>query len=380
MNQRGKLPSLSVVQPDLFPEGARVLGLHDCEPDDKTAIAFLHEFLPEKIPMFLLTVSPNPEHHTEEITKLLSLLRPENPEDTKQDIHSNYRELTIATGARYGSQIEGKFKEPEDQSYVTKLNDFIMGAPDNGVIVYLLTTCYSLMKHWKDEWKPKIRIVFNMGGEGLPLKDKDGKIKTDETGKAIMGLGFNYRVGTEFIDAFMSKIPVEKRIILETNIYNPEFKKKFNGIVSICPRTFGNFSAAIMEKYLESNSFVKSLVDANKIWIDKQLQGWEEGEQYYPDKRMKQFFFGPADILLAVCSLDPATYKLKEREITVGEKKYTIRSMVDLDYHAIDHILATFINGVGDELPNDQVGIDVSFKRPKREHQIHGLLNALFGQ
>jgi hypothetical protein len=358
MSRFGKLPFIPVEPVDIIVDGSRSLILHDCEPDDKVAIAHIYGVLPTTIPMLLLTVSPQPHQHTREIIELIDHIKPKDPE--------NARELTILSGAKYGNNIEGKFKEPEDQSYAIKLNNFIMGAPDNSVIVHMLTTCYSLMKHWKDEWATKIRIVFNMGGEGVPRLDKEGKIMKDETGKDIKTLGFNYRVGTEYVHDFMTKIPLEKRIILETNIYNPEFKRKFNGIVSICPRTFVNFSAILMEEYIALNPFVKCLVDSNKLWVDSQLQGWEEGGKYYPDKKMKHFYFGPADILLAVCSFNPKLYTLKLREIQVGDKKYSIHSMTDLDFKLIDVALTEFINDTPAAAKSspDEFVIDVNFKRP----------------
>lgn len=365
MNQPVLLPRIQKEEDNLFVQGSRVLALHDCEPDDKTALAFLYNTIPKLVPMFLLTVSPAPEKHTKEITNLLELLKSKN--------HEENRELIIETGAQYGKQIEGNFKEPENQEYLEKLNKFIMDAPDNSVIVYMLTTCYSLMKHWKDEWAAKIRIVFNMGGEGVPREEKDGKIAKT--------LGFNYRVGTEYIDAFMTKIPVEKRIILETNVYNPEFKRKYDGVVSICPRTFSNFSAALMESYIEMNPFVKSLVETNGVWVDKLLSDWKDGEKFYPDKRMKHWYFGPADILLAVCSLESSSYVLKERELEVGEKKYTIRSMTKINFELIDAMLTRFIYSIDPVRKITEIQTDVSIKRPKIEGGIPmSLLASLFSQ
>ena len=251
----------------------KVLICTDVEPDDFFAMMVLEIEYASNIEFFILVVSPDPKYHTELTIKLFNAM------NTK-------RKVTIRQGARYGRDIDGGFEEPKDQSYVKELNEFMKNSK---IEVFLLTTCYALMKHWDPEWEENIKMIYHMGGEGIGKKGS---------------LGFNWKVGPEYAKMMLRKISYEKILIFETAYYNPKFIKEFpyeglngvDGIVSICPRTFPLTLKVIQDKIKDGVEVFNLLIEHNKEWVNAILSDWKEGKKFYPDEGQEYLYFEPADI------------------------------------------------------------------------------------
>lgn len=342
----------------------RKLIIQDFEPDDATAIAYQHMMTPSEVPFFILVSSPDPEKHTRETQALLETL-----------LKKKERNISLEVGPKYGRGLEDDgFELLKDPPFSYKMDRFISEAEDDSVTVYLLTSCYCLVKWWHDDWLKKIKVVFQMGGEGVPTKDENGKETTQ--------FGFNWRCGSSYIAPFLKKVPYNKRFFLETRVYNEFFKNKFNipckytvrengkeltkevteSIVSLCPLTFPKFTGSLnvlcygVSGYIKKDEEVVSfLIKKNLDWIKSAWGKYWESEEVM--KRFNKFYptdnwcywFGPADILLSVMSLEK--FETRKKKIFVPVKKengdfkfeYEIASMEIMDCEFLDEKLAEFV-------------------------------------
>jgi hypothetical protein len=291
-----------------------VLFCVDCEGDDIGAMVYQHYKQPLSVAFFILVVSPSPEEHFKMTAKLFSILK-------------STRHVYIFTGARYD---RSGFTEPKDDFYITAMNDFITGSANRGVTVYLLTTCYALMKHWRDEWESKINMVFNMGGEGVPSPFNEG-------GKNLVG--FNWRVGNEWVVPFLEKIPKHRRILLEPVTYHSEFKTQFGEdvIVSLSPRSFPKFIERVAHGALFGGKVSTLLFEQNHAWVHNGLKSNKDRQKWYPQKGLEGFYFCPPDILLSVMSNRTELYDwVKVKTITIKDKQFEVLSIIALPLSWID--------------------------------------------
>ena len=313
-----------------------ILILQDCEPDDVLAMIYRNFWSPISWPFFVLTVSPSAKKHTEDTNKLFRILESQEIERRKNLMfHTDdvFRQVQVYEGASYG---RSGFEEPEDQSYVEALKKFFAEAEDGSVEVHLLTTCYALMKHWQDDWLPKIRVVYHMGGEGV---GGNGKV------------GFNWRVGKEWVKPLLEKIPYGKLYLLEPNFYNPLFQKTFNGKVSICPSTFPKFHETIATGLKVKNELISFVVDHNYAWVHAMLKDWPDGRQFYPENGKEHLYFGPADICLEhLCDNINVHHKTDEvpptciaRKMEWEGEEYPYISFAQLDFESMEtHLIHLF--------------------------------------
>lgn len=311
----------------------RTLILQDCEPDDYLAMMVIYSMVSKIDPTLVITVSPKAKEHTQITKDLFKELCTRVQVDPLYLAH-----VPIYEGATYKrDEVTGEtiFIEPEDQSYIDAMVKFFDEAPEESVDVYLMTTCYALMGHWKDEWTSKIRCVYHMGGVGVDEK----------------GYGFNWRVGFKWVEPMLQKIPYGRLILLETRFYNPFFKKNFDGIVSICPRTFPKFTNLISELLEKGDTLIHDLVTHNYNWISRMLEDWPDGRQFYPDKGKEHLYFGPSDVCLALffttfCK-DLSGIKIipncEDRTIVLNQKKYSYYSVRDMDLKAMESKLVDVI-------------------------------------
>jgi hypothetical protein len=280
----------------------KLLIIQDGEPDDLWAMTSANIFLDNSIPFFILVVAPDPKTTVENTRQLFEKM------NTK-------REFTIVEGAKYGREIG--IVEPEDQSYVKKLDDFIMS--EGQLDVLLITTCYGLMKHYKKDWDKKINIVYHMGGLN-----------------AQGGLGFNWRVGKEWIIEFL-KIPA-KKIILETGYYTKAFKEKYN-TASITPTSHKEF----MDILKKSESPVLIFLKENMSkFTRKMLETNPESKKFYKEEEI-DFSIGPSDVIIAMImiSIDFQDKKFKTMKKIYENLEY--ESICDIDWKWFDASLGYLI-------------------------------------
>lgn len=271
----------------------RLLIIQDGEPDDLWAMANVNMLLDKSIPFFILVVAPDPETTVKNTITLFTLF-------TKMKI---CRQITVVKGAKYGREIG--FVEPENQSYVQLLDDFIMDEGQCNVL--LITTCYGLMKHYKKEWDDKINIVYHMGG-----LNGEGK------------LGFNWRIGKEWIKEFL-KIPARK-IILETGYYTKAYKENYN-TTSITPTSHKEFMNILKESKSPVLIFLKEIMSK---FTRKMLETNPECKKFYKEEEI-DFSIGPSDVITSMILV--AVYYQEKERFKTNKKKYE-----ELEYESISEI------------------------------------------
>jgi hypothetical protein len=299
----------------------KVLIIQDCEPDDYLLMIMLNKHLDTKIEFYVLVVSPNAEKHTIDTIKLFDTMGVD-------------RKVTIWQGASYSR--EKGFVEPTDQSYVSEFHKLFKDANKGSIDVLLATTCYGLMKDFKEEYADKIYQVWHMGGEGVA--------RTVE-GKQVRTYGFNWRVGTDWAKVFMNTIPSNKRVFLEPAFYNPDFLQKFKA-VSICPKTLPDFIKVLFDSDLP---IAKLFVEHNSAWVNKMLDASPECWKFY-EKGLQDRYIGPADVLLAFCYL--VTEKTQVQDKTAihiatvernfpefGDEKYIMHTVDEISYQVLEQVL-----------------------------------------
>jgi hypothetical protein len=196
--------------------------------------------------------------------------------------------------------------------------------------VYLLTTCYALMKHWRDEWESKIDMVYNMGGEGVPSPSSKDPV------------GFNWRVGNEWVVPFLEKISKRRRVLLEPVTYHSEFKTQFGEdvIVSLSPRSFPKFTERVAHGALFGGKVSTLLFEQNHDWVHNLLEKNTGSQKWYPQKGLEGFYFCPPDILLSVMSnRTELFYWVKAKTITIKDKQFEVLSISELPLSWIDEEL-----------------------------------------
>jgi len=129
---------------------------------------------------------------------------------------------------------------------------------------------------------------------------------------------------------------------LEPEFYNPDFRKTFNGVVSICPKSFPTFITKLFESNLE---WAKLFINHNTEWVRKMLSDWEEGWKYY-EKGKEDRYIGPADVLLAFIYSRPnhhrseyITRKFQDKDGVFNNDEFSYYTVKSINYEKFEEFL-----------------------------------------
>ncbi len=305
----------------------------------------------------IFVISPDPEFHLKLTCELFRTFQQvKSPKEYKIQ-NGNVqapKNLRIYMAAKYNN-TEGVVDM--NSTYVIGLNQVFTEEGSN-VDIFMATTCYPFMKHWRSEWYSSIDKIYVMGGLSRQLTEKDDLSKLD----VKTSYGFNWRVGFDAVESFMQKFS-QKTIFIEPRYYRQMFRN--HKLVSICEETMPVLISLISQSNLDC---IKLIREHTKRRNQNILLNNKEMKKYMPNEENLEFYFGPADFLLGYVSIwnkggvDEAEFD----EIPVNGQKYTVKTFknIDLDQFELNLIgfieyLLLFESDVYDEITLDSIVVDI---------------------
>lgn len=329
----------------------------DCEDDDCWLMLLLYLATNKKYDCFdIFVISPDPEFHLKLTLQLFRTFQQiKNPKEYKLNDGKVIcpQNLKIYMAAKYNNK-EGVV-DMNNTDYIIGLNNVFTEKGSN-VDIFMATTCYPFMKHWRSEWYASIDKLYVMGGLSKQLNEKDDISSLD----IKTTYGFNWRVGFDAVESFMQKFS-EKAIFIEPRFYRPMFKN--HKLISICEETMPVLISLIAQSNLDC---IKLIREHTKRRNQNILANNEAMIKYLPNKENLEFYFGPADFLLAYVSIwtDSNAYELDE--IPVKGQKYVVKTFknIDLEQFELDLIgfiehLLVFESNIYDEITEDSILVNV---------------------
>ena len=211
----------------------RIVFIVKYTPESVFCFMCLDKIMPPNVDFFILLVSNNPSIDVIEFKKIIISIKSKRNIIIEESIIENSQNV---------------LKEHKIQKYLVNLNEFIMKGK---ILLYLLTSCYSLMKHWENEWEDKIVRIQNFGGRDY-----------------INTYSENWEIGFEYTKKMLRYIKADKLIVFEPSYYYQKLEKEhpkndgdIKNRINLSRNIFPNTFRVINEKYNDSIEAFKMLID-----------------------------------------------------------------------------------------------------------------------